>query len=166
MDRIKTGSRIPFYMILAVIAGFAAILLLNGMSQLGVIPSRYISHNDVRGIAVEHDNKLYTLSFDQQNQLVDIFNRSIPVGQELVEQRKIEIANPPEIQKIIVYRFNASDLEIIPVSYVSKSSSLLDKSGSTKFSLVYSVPEWNTNGLMEEATSDELSKLLSSTYGP
>lgn len=162
----KTGSRIPLYLILAVLVGFAIILGLNGMSRLGVIPSKYISPNDVRGIAVMHDDKLYTLNFEQQKQLIDIFNRSIPVGKELVETRKVDVPDAPKIQKIIVYRFNASDLEMIPVAYVSKSSSLLDKTGTTKISLVYSVPEWNQNGLMEESTSDELNKLLSTTYGP
>jgi hypothetical protein len=166
MNKKKTGSRIPFYLALAVVAGFGLILFLNGMSQLGVMPAKYIFANDVRGMAVMHNNKLYTLNFEQQNQLVDIFNRSIPVGKELVETRKTSVANVPEIQKIIVYRFNASDLEIIPVAYVSKSSSPLDKTSTTKFSLVFSVPEWDPHGLMEESTSDDLSKLLSSTYGP
>lgn len=153
-------------MTLAVLGGFATILLMNAAALLGVLPYKYISPNDVRGIAVEHNNKLYTLSFAQQQELVDILNRSIPVGEELVKARKITVENPPQVQKIIVYRFNAPDLEIVPVAYISKTHSIVQKNNAEKYSLVYSVPEWNTNGLLEEATSDELAKLLSSTYGP
>jgi hypothetical protein len=162
--RKSTGTGITYLMTFAVLAGFAVILLMNAAAFLGVVPSRHISPNDVRGIAVEHNNKLYTLNFAQQNELVDIFNRSIPVGKELVDKRKITIDNPPEVEKIIIYRFNAPDLEAIPVAYVSKTSSALQNPDAAKISLVYSVPEWNANGLLEESTNDQLNKLLSSTY--
>lgn len=164
MAKSNAGTRLTFFMILAVLAGFAAILIMNMAALLGVIPARYISPNDVRGIAVEHHQKLYTLNFAQQNELVEILNRSIPVGQELVESRKADISDAPEIEKIIIYRFNAPDIEIKPVAYVSKTTSVTNN--INKASLVYSVPEWNPNGLLEESTSDELHKLLSSTYSP
>lgn len=165
MAKSTAGTRITYLMTLAVLAGFAIILLMNAAAFLGVVPYKYISPNDVRGIAVEHNHKLYTLNFAQQNELVDILNRSIPVGQELVEKRKTTLKDAPEIEKIIVYRFNAPDLEIIPVAYVAKTSSVT-KADAAKVSLVYSVPEWNKNGLLEESTSDDLNKLLLTTYGP
>lgn len=166
MDKKNTGARITYLMIFVVLSGFVIILAMNAANFFGVIPSRYLSPNDVRGVAVEHNNKLYTLNFDQQNELVDRLNRSIPVGKKLVEKRKINVDHPPEVQKIIIYRFNASDLELIPVAYVSKSTSIMQDDSQNKISLVYSVPEWNENGLLEESTGDELAKLLYSTYGP
>ena len=54
MGKSNTGTKITFYMTLAVLAGFATILIMNAAALLGVIPSRYISPNDVRGIAVRH----------------------------------------------------------------------------------------------------------------
>jgi hypothetical protein len=166
MTKNNSGPRLTFFMISAVLAGFAAILIMNMASLLGVIPARYVSPNDVRGVAIEHHQKLYTLNFAQQNELIDILNRSIPVGQELVESRKVEVKDAPEVEKIIIYRFNAPDIEIIPVAYVSKTTSAIKTNNISKTSLVYSVPEWNLNGLLEESTSDELHKLLSSTYSP
>lgn len=166
MAKGAKNSKGMFYMTLAVLAGFATILVMNAASFLGVIPYRHISPNDVRGIAIEHNHKLYTLNFEQQNALVEIFNRSIPVGKELVDKRKIAVSNAPQVEKMVVYRFNAPDLVATPVAYVSKSSSALQKAETNKISLVYSVPEWNQNGLLEEALSDDLNKLLSSTYSP
>lgn len=163
---MNTSTRLTLYMTVAVLACFAIILMMNAAAFLGITPSRYISPNDVRGIATEHHHKLYTLNFAQQNALIEIFNRSFPVGKEMVEARKVTLSNPPEVEKIIIYRFNAPDLEVLPIAYVSKSTSVLEKNESQKTSLVFSVPEWNANGLLEESTSDELNKLLISTYGP
>lgn len=153
-------------MTLAVLAGVAVLLVMNSISRLGIMPSKYLSPNDVQGMAVEHNGKLYTLNFEQQNQLVNILNRSIPVGEELVEKRKIQVDHTPEIKKIIIYRFKAPTLELIPVAYVSKSTSIMQSDSKDKVSMVYSVPEWDQHGLFEESTSDELNKLLFSTYGP
>lgn len=160
----STGTRITFYMTLTVLLGFAVILFMNAASFLGVVPSRYISPNDVRGIAVEHNHKLYTLNFVQQNEMIDIFNRAFPVGKEIVDTRKTTIQDPPEVQKIIIYRFNAPDIVITPVAFVFKTTSINQKAGSKDVNMVFSVPEWNPNGLLEESTSDQLHKLLSSTY--
>ena len=167
MVKNTTGTKLTLYLTFAVLAGFAVILLMNAATMLGVVPSRYISQNDVRGIAVEHDQRLYTLNFSQQKELVEILNRLIPVGKELAESRKVTPSHPTKITKIIIYRFNAPDLILSPVSYVSKTTSVIpNHEADNKFSLVFSVPEWNANGLLEESTSDELNKLLSTTYSP
>lgn len=166
MVKSSTGTRITLYMTVTVLMGFAIILFMNVAAFLGVVPSRYISPNDVRGIAIEHNQKLYTLNFSQQNALIDILNRSFPIGKELVDSRKVTPSHPAEVQKIILYRFNLPDLEINPVAYVYKSTSIMEQEEGNKISLVFSVPEWNANGYLEEATADDLNKLLFSTYGP
>lgn len=166
MAKKSITSRLTLYMTLAVLAGFAIILGMNAAAFLGVVPSRYLSPNDVRGIAVQHNNKLYTLNFAQQNELVDVLNRSIPVGHELIEKRKVHLQNPPEVQKIIIYRFNAPDIVITPVAYVSKTTSVMAAPDTTHGQMVFSIPEWNQNGLLEESTSDQLLKLLPNTYSP
>lgn len=154
--------RITLIMTLAVLGGFAAILLMNMAALFGIIPSRYISPNDVRGIAVEHNQLLYTLNFDQQNAILDIFNRSIPVSKQEVEARKVQAVDPPRVSKIIIYRFNEPDIEITPIAYVAKSTSVID----SNHNLVFSAPLWNPKGYMEESASDEIEKLLKSTYDP
>jgi hypothetical protein len=166
MNNKNTGARLTYLMTFAVLAGFAIILIMNAAAFLGVVPSGYLSPNDVRGIAVEHDQKLYTLNFEQQKDLIDIINRFIPVGHELVEKRKVEVEHPPEVKKIIIYRFHGPDLELVPVAFVSKSTSVISNVDESTISIVFSVPEWNKNGLLEESTGDDLTKFLSSTYGP
>ncbi|MEI8365319.1 MAG: hypothetical protein WCF65_02780 [Parachlamydiaceae bacterium] len=159
MNKTKTGLTITFIMTIAVLAGFAVILVMNVAALLGVIPSRYISPNDVRGIAVEHNKMLYTLNFEQQNALVEILNRTVPVGKELVTAQSVTPQKPVDIQRIVIYRFNAPDIEAIPVAYVSKS-------GPEHTNLVFSIPACNSNGLLEESTSNEIQQLLITTYDP
>lgn len=161
VNRTVGSSRITLLMMFAVLGGFAIIIMMNIASMLGVVPERYISPNDVRGMAVEHNNTLFTLNFEQQNALVDIFNRSIPVGEEIVETRKVK-GQSPEIQKIIIYRFNAPDIEITPVAYIAKSSSAFGRESHAN--IAFSAPQWNPQGLLEETSADNLHQLLSSTY--
>lgn len=159
-----SGAKITLIMTAAVLAGFTIIMIMNFAALLGIVPSRYISPNDVRGMAIEHNSLLYTLNFEQQNTLVDIFNRAIPVGKEIVQSRQTNYPAMPEVKKIIIYRFNAPDIVITPVAFVSKSNSPLKTDSTEHLNLVFSVPEWNPNGLLEEATSDEMQKVLLTTY--
>ncbi len=158
------SNRITLGMTIAVLGGFAIILLMNIAALMGFIPAKYISPNDVRGMAVEHDHVLYTLNFAQQNTLIDIFNRTIPVSPEVVETRKTTMKQSSGVQKIIIYRFNAPDIEIRPVAYVKKSSSAMTQTDQGHGNIVFSVPEWNRDGLLEEAASDETHNLLLTTY--
>jgi hypothetical protein len=159
-------SRISL-MTIAVLVGFFVIFLLNVANKVGIVPSRYISQNEVRGIAVEHNHLLYTLNFDQQNMLVDIFNRFIPVTKEQFESRRTKLKNPPQIDKIIVYRFNAPDVVLTLEGFVTKTSSIMGGENEVESSnLVFSAPEWEPKGFLEEAASDELDLLLLKTYDP
>lgn len=159
------GNRLTILMTIAVLCSFAVILLMNVAALFGYIPSKYISQNDVRGIAIEHNHLLYTLNFDQQKALVDIFNRAVPVTKDSIEARKTTLPNAPDIQKIVIYRFDAPDIEITPVAYVNKTTSV-QSSNHTHASLVFSAPLWNAKGYLEEAASDEFHQLLSNTYDP
>lgn len=150
-------------MTIAVLMGFAVIIMINAASLIGIVPSRYISPNDVRGMAIEHHGTLYTLNFTQQNHLVDIFNRATVVAPNDVSARKTNVTNPPEIKKIIVYRFNAPDLEVIPVAYTKKKNATAD---DNHVNFVFSVPEWEAKNYLEEATPNEFDTLLSKTYDP
>lgn len=162
MAKRVSGTGIPLIMTFAVLGAFAVILLMNMAALVGIVPSRYISPNDVRGIAVEHNGLLYTLNFEQQNELVDIFNRAIPLSKESAESRKAATEKPSEVQKIIVYRFDAPDVEIIPVGNVSKSQSVTQT--KENLNMVFSAPLWNDKGFLEESIGDELHKFLATTY--
>lgn len=155
------NNRITLIMTLAVLAGFGIILMMNMAALMGFMPSRYISPNAVRGIAVEHNKLLYTLNFAQQGEMIDLFNRSIPVSPQEVQPQKTD--QPLEVTRIIIYRFNAPDIEIRPIAYVNKTTSLT-KPETTATNLVFEVPEWNPKGFLEEAVPDEFHKLLLNTY--
>lgn len=157
------SSRITLYMTLAVIAGFGVIMLMNAITMLGIAPAKFISPSEVRGMAVQHDKLLYTLNFEQQNVLVEIFNRSIPITKADVESRKNHAPKTSGISKIIIYRFNAPDIEIEPIASVAKKYSV-DSFSPERYNLVFSAPEWNPNGLLEEATQDQIETLLAQTY--
>lgn len=159
-----TGTKITLIMTIAVLCGFGIILAMNMAAMVGIVPSKYISPNDVRGMAVEHKGKLFTLNFQQQNELVDIFNRSIPIEKKAIDGRTTS-GPSPEVTKIVIYRFGASDIEITPITYVTKSSSAIRKaSQQDHVSLVFSAPEWNKTGYLEEAAADEMHKVLLTTY--
>lgn len=163
----NTSSKLTYIMTGIVLCGFAIILAMNVASMMGVIPSKYISPNDVRGIAVEHDGLLYTLNFEQQNALIDIFNRTLPLSKESFEKRKID--NPlSNIANIIVYPFHEKDYQVTIVGYVSKSTTSQSSNpkdiASQDLKAVFSIPEWNKTSYLEESTANESLKLLQSTY--
>lgn len=161
---MMSNVRITWYVIIAVVIGFAIIILLNVVNLMGISHAKYIAPSEVRGMAVEHDHVQYTLNFEQQNALVDIFNRSIPVSREEVQPRMKPLAKTFGVQKIVIYRFNAPDIEITPMGYVSKIYSKEGSEHVEQMNIVYSAPIWNPNGLMEEATQDQMQELLSKTY--
>lgn len=165
MDKKKTGSKITLLMTIAVLSGFAIILAMNIAAMLGVIPSKYISPNDVRGMAVEHGGLLYTLNFEQQNTLVDSFNRFIPITKDTFEKRKLK--DPlPEVSKIIIYRFNEPDIIVTPIGYIAKSSSVTSASSNDQMNLVFTSLEWNKTGYLEESAVDEIRRVLQTSYDP
>lgn len=109
----------------------------------------YIEYNKVRGIAVEHKEKLYTLNFKQQNDLIYILNNSIHVLGVKPDKRE-----KPQISKIIVYQFEGKpDLLITPVAYINQN-------------LVYSAPSWSADGYLMEVSEGELQRLLAQTFDP
>lgn len=158
------SRRLIVVMVVAVLSCFALILMMNVASLVGVIPARYISADNVRGMAVQHNGKLYTLNFEQQNTFAELFNRTFPVDESAVVDRKATDLPPPEAQKIIIYRFNTPDIEITPLSYIIKNSSLLAHDPIEDINFIFSAPEWNPHGLLEENAADSLYAILPTTY--
>lgn len=141
------GNRFITYLTLLVLAGMAIILMFN-ISNLftGSVNERYLSYNGVRGVAVEYKQKLWTLNFEQQNQLIDWINRAIPIG----KLGKPERGGVP-YNRIVVYRFNAPDLFITPIGYDGDN-------------LVLEAKEWNPSGYLLDVSRGSLDTLLQSTY--
>jgi hypothetical protein len=93
------------------------------------IPEKYISKGDVSGMAIVYKGVPYTLSFDQQNEVIDLINRSIPVGSTYLSKEGVK----PLFDKFIVYRFGKDEIEIRPITYIDHNlvfaSTVLYKDG-------------------------------------
>src|SRR5271157_3993529 len=120
------NNRTLVYSTSLVILGMLILLGLNMTAIMSGKPEneKFLRYNHVRGMAVNHNQVLYTLNFTQQNKVIDILNRSVRVvGVKPGKREK------PAIDQIIVYQFNGKpDLIINPVAYVDKN-------------LVFSAPE-------------------------
>lgn len=143
------NNRTLVYMTCLVILGMMVLLALNMTSILTGQPlgQAYIPNNHVRGMAVSHNQLLYTLNFNQQNKVINILNQSVRVvGVKPGKRQK------PNIEKIIIYQFDDKpDLVINPIAYIDKN-------------LVFSVPEWESEGYLMELSEGDLENLLSKTY--
>jgi hypothetical protein len=145
------SNRLVLWMTVLVLIGIGILFALNMASLFrGQSPaSIYLKHNNVRGIAVKHENKLYTLNFTQQNDVVDWLNGSVPI-----EEIKSGQQTNPVIEQIVIYQFGeAKDLILTPVAYVDHN-------------LIYSIPDWNPKGYMMDVSEGRLQNLLSQTYDP
>lgn len=141
-------NRSLIYMTIIVVIGILILLFINLSDVFRGKPSEetYIKYNSVRGSAIEYKGKLYTLNFDQQNNLIQAINRSV----RIVELPNGELVKP-EFSKIIFYHFNAPDLTITPIAYTNEN-------------LIFAAPQLVKSDYLMELSRGELQKLLSQTY--
>jgi hypothetical protein len=107
----------------------------------------YIKLNDVRGVAVEHNKLPYTLNFEQQVDVINLLNRSVKIAEITREGSR----QKPNIDKIIIYRFEQPNLIIEPLTYLDNN-------------LIFSLPEWNKEGYLMDISGGTLQQTLSNTY--
>lgn len=142
-------NRTLFILTGCVLLGMILLLAINLTNILtGEPPNQaYLKYNDVRGMAVSRNQLLYTLNFQQQNSIIEILNKAIPIDEIKSGQRQ-----PPNIQEMVVYQFQgAPDITLTPIAYVDQN-------------LVFSAPQWQHNGYLMELSEGDLQKLLSQTY--
>jgi hypothetical protein len=109
--------------------------------------STYIRQDHISGMAVRHDNRLYTLNYAQQKQAIDIFNRAIPMGK--IEKKG---SDPKlEFDQIVIYRFKEEPITITPLTWLD------DKS------LYFEAPQWSQSHL-KEVSKGQLYQLLEESY--
>lgn len=142
------SNRLSLIMTIIVIACMALLFMIN-FNQV-FWPSKvetYLSYNGVRGVEVEHHGSLYTLNFEQQNRLIDLLNRSIPIGSNVSYQKNDNM----DVKKIVIYRFDKPDVILIPYGHMNENIIFLSK-------------DWNSDGLMKDVSQGELKTLLSTTF--
>jgi hypothetical protein len=146
------SNRTLIYSTLFVILGMVILLALNMTSILTGEPinQTYLKYNNVRGMAIRHDQLLYTLNFQQQNSVIELLNKSILLTKETPANG--EKAN---FDRIIVYQFNGKpDILIKPIGYDSNKN------------LLFSMPQISSEGNFMELSEGDLQSLLSQTYDP
>ena len=144
-------NRTLFTVALLFILGIIVLFVVNFSSLLMTHSSqdKYLKQTSVKGVAVEYQNLLYTLNFEQQKALVEMLNHSIRVVGVKPDKRK-----KPEISKIIIYQFeDEPEIIITPVAYINQN-------------LVYSAPYCNPGHYLMEINDGLVAKLLAQTYGP
>lgn len=141
-------NRTLVYLTSFVILGMLVLLGLNMSSLMtGHRVETYLKYNHVRGMAINHNELLYTLNFNQQNEVIEILNHSVRVVGVKPGKRK-----KPDFEKIVVYQFDGKpDLIVKPIAYIGNN-------------LVFSVAEWNPEGYLMEISEGKLQTLLSKSY--
>ena len=143
------SNRVIIYLTVLVLLGMGVLFFLNINNILTGrhSPETYISLNDVSGVGVKHKGLIYTLNFNQQNDLLNMLNQSIQMKTIEGGTRK-----SPSIEQIIIYRFEGKPpLILTPITYLDNN-------------LVYSNQEWNPKGYLKEVSLGRFDKLLAETY--
>lgn len=135
-------------MIIGVIFAVILLITLNIVSMFwNPNPDVYITRNDVRGMDIQYKNTLYTLNFAQQNEVIDILNQGVLVAPEVSKNEK-----KPDFEKLILYRFDKSDIEIVPFN--------IDNDNNYTFS----VSDFSKTKNLKDTSRGTLQELLLETY--
>lgn len=143
------SNRTLFFLTALVILSMVTLFAFNLTNILtGQPPNQiYLKYNDVRGMAISHNQMLYTLNFQQQNTIIDILNKAKPINEIKSDKRQ-----PPNIDKLVIYLFeDKPDIVFTPIAYIDKN-------------LVFSIPALVPNGYFMELSEGDLQQLLAQTY--
>lgn len=138
------------FLTLLVLIGIGIILMLNFTRLITQQKNeRYLSYNGVRGMALEHDKQLWTLSFEQQNKAIEQINLCLSIGKNARHQEGKSL----EFGRLVIYRFKAPDLYLTPIAYDGDN-------------LIFESKELNPDGYLLDVSSGSFDTLLRSTYDP
>lgn len=101
---------------------------------------------EVKGMAVVHQGKPFTLNFDQQKLANDAIAKAVKVKK--TDYKKNSDLN---FDKIVIYRFNAGDVDIIPIQFAEKN-------------LVFEVPSLNTDAYFMELSGGKLQDMIKQSF--
>lgn len=134
-----------------VLLGVAVLMMLNYAPKMTVTSSDTTAAGlpplEVRGMAVVHQGKPFTLNFDQQKLANNAISRAVLVKKSDFAKSKV----PLNFDKIVIYRFNAPDVEILPIQYQEKN-------------LVFEVPSLNKDSYFMELSGGELQNMLDHSF--
>ena len=134
---------------IALLAVFTLLVLklVPSTSEFGT--SSVVPESDIRGMAVVHKGLPNTLNFDQQKIATHVLSRSVQVKKSDYPQS----AESFPFEKIILYRFNAPDLEILPIQFQENN-------------LVFSIPLIDPQNYYLEQSDGQFKEMISSSFDP
>jgi hypothetical protein len=136
-----------------VMLGVATLMMLNYAPNIALSPSAPdataagLPPLEVRGMAVVHEGKPFTLNFDQQKLANDAISRAVKVKKSDYSKSK----DPLNFDKIVIYRFNAPDLDLIPIQYAEKN-------------LVFEVPALSSDSYFLELSGGSLKNMINHSF--
>lgn len=143
------SNRTLTVLMIAMIGAVAALFLINyGVVFQEAVTPPLIAKKEVRGVSIEHKGKVYTLNFDQQNAVIEVFNNALKVGPESYFPKDKKSF---EFTRVLVHRFDKPDLEMTPYGY-------------TAGELLYRIPALYSEGLFEEAGPRPITPILKEAY--
>lgn len=132
------------------VIGVVALLLINLAPDVRTVSSPQIaSPGNVKGMALYHAGTPFTLNFSQQEFVLDALNRSVKVKKSAYSSTKESFP----FEKIVLYRFNGTDIEFVPVSQREQN-------------LIFSAPAIDQDSYLLELSGGELNTLLNQTFDP
>jgi hypothetical protein len=124
------------------------ILLLR--SSFHVIPDNrvvgFIQANDVRGMEIVFRDRPYTLNFNQQQEMLELINRCVPVGK--IRGAKTPL---PGFSKIVVYLFGQPNIELAAIDF-SENEFYLQS------------PTLNPGGYLMDVSAGRMARLVESAH--
>lgn len=97
-------------LIIAVVAGIALLFVMQFSSYFDTGHQRF-TYSDIRGAAVYYKDKPYTLNFDQEAELLEAVNRTVPIVSASFE---FPGKSTLPLSKIAIYLFNGNTIELFP----------------------------------------------------
>lgn len=145
------SNRATGVMLFLVFIAFGLLVMINtpGIFR-GATKDQILTRSSVLGMATLHEGKLYTLNFEQQNQVLDILNRSLKIDSD----RYLSGKHPKfGYDKLIIYLFDGKEISITPIAFENQQ-------------LIFQSPALNSKGLLRETGPGELNPLLTKTFPP
>lgn len=132
------------------VVGVIALLFINIAPKGNQTKTPQLSSvGDLRGSAIYHKNIPFTLNFEQQEVLVENLNRAAKVKKSDFPNQTAEFP----FERIILYRFEGGDLEIIPIALKERN-------------IAFNIPKISEDSYFLELSGGQLSNVLNGAFDP
>jgi hypothetical protein len=139
-----SNRTISFLLVIALLS-LGGLLVINTFNiHFGSSEARFLSPNNVRAVEVFRGNKPHPLSFEQQNQFIQVMNEAVKTG---YEEDETVVKGPFSYQKIVIHQFEGPEITATPYGLITTQ-------------LLMTAPHWNEEGLIRETGPGVLNELF------